>query len=282
MAAKKHVRLTLALAGLCVLASPAAFGELIGIEYDTGALWAISETDASMTLIGDTGLYSGLGSLEYRVVDRGELYGFTCGGPADASLYSIDPSTAYATEIGPLGLSFVYEGGLAFSPAGVAYAVNSGSWATGAKLFTINLGTGAGTEVGDMGVHIDINGLAWRSDGMLVGLERTANALVAIDPTTAAVTTVATFPAGVVDLGALGGMAAMGDTGYFACGNVYSSIPGSNALFSIDLYTGDYQLIGDFDPAPTGLGIGGLAVPEPGTLLLLALAGLAAVGRRRC
>ena len=140
-----------------------------------------------------------------------------------------------------------------------------------------------GTIVATMsGGQRDVNGLAWRSDGMLVGIERVSNSLVQIDPSTGAVSTIATFPAGVVDLGALGGMAATGDTGYFACGNVYSTIPGSNALFSFDLYTGDYQLIGAFDPAPTGLGIGGLAVPEPGSLLLLALIASVVVGRRRC
>jgi hypothetical protein len=278
MAPKKHLGLTLALAGLCVLVSPAAFGDLYGIEYDTGYLYSISPADASMTYIGSTGLVSGLGSLEYYVNDSGQLYGFTCGDAAAARLYSINPSTAEAMEIGPLGLNFVYEGGLAFSPAGIAYGVNANNVAT-PQLFTIDLDTGAGTVVATLsGGQRDVGGLAWRSDGMLVGLERVSNALVEIDPATGATSVIATLNPDYV--GAVGGMAAMGDTGYFACGNTYSSIPGSNALYSFDLYTGDYQFIGGFAPTVTGIGISGLAIPEPGCLGLVAL-GVTALLRRR-
>ncbi|MFH1747313.1 MAG: PEP-CTERM sorting domain-containing protein [Planctomycetota bacterium] len=287
MTTNKRLCLATAIAGLFVMLSPTAFGDLFGIEYDTGHLHRISVTDGSMTYIGDTGLGGNYGpaSLEYNVFDSGQLYAFTTGsyndpyGVPDAKLYSIDPSTAATTEIGPLGLpTFVSEGGLAFSPAGVAYGVNTGSWAGGAELFTINLGTGAATSVGNMGPGVDVNGLAWRSDGMLVGIERPTNSLVQIDPSTAVMTVIATLEPAV---GASGGMAAIGDTGYFACGNDYSTIPGANALFTIDLYTGAHELVGSFDPWVTGIGIGGLALPEPGSLALLVLAGLAAARRRR-
>lgn len=55
------------------------------------------------------------------------------------------------------------------------------------QLFTINLKTGAATAIADLrpnSPNFDVNGLFYRSDGMLVGIEDYSNSLVVIDPHT--------------------------------------------------------------------------------------------------
>ena len=95
---------------------------------------------------------------------------------------------------GPLGFTRVAEGGLAFDPNGTAYGTEIGN-SVGPQLFTINLATGAASIVGtiSLGGH-DINGLAYRSDGQLIGLDRVLNSLLVIDPATAAATQLAIVP----------------------------------------------------------------------------------------
>src|SRR5690606_34864440 len=105
-----------ALAGVMGITT-AAQGTLLGIDYDSGALYQVSDTDATYTLIGHTGIALPAG-LEYG--PGGVLYAYSAG--ATSELFSIDPSTGAATTIGSLG-SFAFEGGLAFSPGGTAYGV---------------------------------------------------------------------------------------------------------------------------------------------------------------
>ncbi len=123
----------------------------------------------------------------------------------------------------------------------------------------------------------DINGMAWRADGMLVGLDRITNALIAIDPLTAVSSQIASI---IPTVGTVGGMAVLGDTAYFVTSGPGEPVPGSNELYAIDLFTGDHELIGSLAPTITGTGISGLAVPEPSTMLLL-MGVMGVVCRRR-
>ncbi len=277
------VRLFLAVAAVLLFwGGYAKADQLLGVDYDTGNLYKVSPTNASLTLIGNTGVTS---FAEIEFAPNGTLYGFTPSG--QAMLYTINPTTAGVSAIGPLGIGFVFEGGLAFAPNGTAYGMNSGD-AGSPGLFTINLSTGAATLVGTVPGSHDINGLAWRSDGMLVGLDRVTNSLLAINPTTAAFSVIASVGATV---GGVGGMTTLGSTGYFNTSGPGGSAPGSNQLFSFDLFTGAQSLIGSFSPTITGTGISGLAgsvstaaVPEPSSVILLGLGGLGLVGyawRRR-
>ena len=259
---------------LALFASP-AHGQLIGVEEDTGKFFAISTADSSMQLIDSTGI-AGLGAMEFNPMD-GFYYGFTTGASPSLYRFTIPPTLDHVTSelVGPLGV-FAFEGGIAFSPNGTAYAVNGG--VTVPVLFTLNLTTGAAAIVNSFAGRHDIAGLGWRGDGMLIGLDSTDNSLLTIDPQTAAVTTLDGVAA---TIGGIGGMALNGDLGYFVTAGPLAIRPGSNELYRFDPLTGEQFFVGSFDQRILGAGFSGLTfVPEPATLALMALGGLVFARRR--
>lgn len=274
----KRFILAAILPALCLFSIQARSQDLVGISYDSGTLYSISTATASPTVIGSTGI-TGFADIQYA--PNGTLYGFT-NSLSVPTLYTINPTTAQATAVGRLGLSPVVEGGLAIAPNGTAYGAEAG---LPAALFSINLATGAGTSIGAIsgGGH-DINGLAYRSDGQLIGLDRISNSLLLIDPTTAASSTLTVLSAPV---GAVGGLTLVNGMGYFSTSSTATG--GSNSLYSFDPFTGANALIGSFSPTITGNGISGItglssAVPEPGSVALLLGMGVTGAGflvRRR-
>ena len=272
---------TFLVVALALVPSAQAY-EMIAVHYDTGEVYEVSMTDASLTLIGSTGLAE-LASLEFSA--DGTLYGFTTPLDSRAVLYEIDPATFVPTAIGPLNQNSVFEGSLVFAPDGTVYATN-GNFPTQAKLLTLDLATGAATVVGtiDLGTRSghDVNGMAWRSDGMLVGLDRKNNGLIVINPADASASVLATIAPDIGGIGTVGGMAVQGDVGYLVTSSPDDNIAGSNELYRFDLTTGDHELIGNFGGTITGSGLGGLAIiPEPASLALLAFGGIVLLRRRR-
>ncbi|HNQ22235.1 MAG TPA: PEP-CTERM sorting domain-containing protein [Phycisphaerae bacterium] len=283
-----HLRpVGVALIAALLLTPGAARASLFGIERDTGRLYHISVDNAALDLIGETGL-SNVGALEYHP-GEGVFYALTMGVSSISSLYRIrlaeDRGIDSVEQVGLLGI-YCYEGGLAFAPDGTAYALNGGS--TLARLMTINLETGQATVVNPMEAHHDINGLGWRADGMLIGLDATTQTIRVINPATAASTALRTVTI-TPGVGTYGGMAVPpeGATGYFVTGGPGAPNAGSNALYSFNVNTGEYLLIGSFPTSNgqhviAGEGFSGLAfVPEPATLLLLVAATPLVLRRRR-
>jgi len=268
--------------------TPTASASLIAVNYDSGELYSVSTADATLSLIGSTGLPARLTNLEFF---DGSLYGFTSNTvvPTDpARLYRINLNDGHTaidsiTTVGELGLTTVFEGGLAIAPDGRAYGVNENS-PTVPGLFSIDLSTGAATRIGTIsgGSH-DIGGLSWRSDGMLIGLDRSSKSLLVIDPSNAAATVLAPV---VPAIGLIGGLVITEQVSYFAtAGTGYPpSVQGSNGLYSFDPFTGEVvEFVGNFNLPIGGTqeGISGLAfIPEPSSVVLM-LIGASALIRRR-
>ncbi len=283
--AKKYCAILLAFA-LCA-AVPGVQAQVVGVELDTGNLYQVMP-DASLSLIGATGITGVVGSLEFNP-DDGVLYAMTTG--PDAELFRVDVAPTLddvtAQSIGSLGI-FTFEGGLAFAPDGTAYGVNGG--VTTSVLFTIDLATGASTVVDALPGRHDIAGLGWGNNDMLIGLDSSTNMLVEIDPATAVVTDIlAVDPA----IGSIGGMVMVygASLGFFStAGNAVAE--GTNSLYWFDadpnsLTYGVHAAIDEFTlgqppVALPGSGLSGMAIiPEPMTLSLLGLGMLGLVRRKK-
>jgi len=273
---------------VCALAlafGPSVRANLVGIESDTGNLYAVSTTDASLTLITNTGI-TGLASLEFL---NGSLYGFTQG--TDPTLYELATDGSIVGSI-PLGADVITEGALVFGPDGVAYGMSDSVFSFAPVLFSFDLATGAvldtvPVDTGTAGA-LDINGLAWLSgdtlnNGQLLAVDRFSNSLLTISTSTG---DTAFFSAVPNTVGGVGGMAvdAEGQV-FFSTAGPGGLNPGSNLLYRIDPDTKVITPIGEFsvdNVRVEGVGISGLAIiPEPAALSLLALGGLSLLRRRR-
>jgi hypothetical protein len=257
---------------------------LLGNSFD-GVLYDVNVTTGAATNPRSTG--TGIDSLTgITFAPNGTLYGLTSfvGTPAN-SLVTIDPLTGLSTSIGFTGLA-IAEGDLAFDRAsGVLYGMQHVP--SNRQLFTMNIATGAGTVVGDLGGSetIEPSAMAFAPDGTLYILDtgsilgdgtKLPTRLLTVDKSTAATLTAVTLP---VNLGFTAGMDFHPTTGalYVADGGLGD---GTDSLYTVDPNTGAMMLVG-----PTGLvdGLAGLvfAIPEPSSAALASLAGLIALAMRR-
>jgi hypothetical protein len=252
---------------------------LLGVAMDNGNLYSVSTVTGAATVVGNTGV-TNWADLAWGL--NGVLYGFTTG--TTGRLYSINPATAAVTDIGALGGDFVFEGALAIASDGTAFATNMGTTAA-PRLFRIDLTTGAATMVANLnGGSRDLNGMVFRSDGVLVGLDRFSNSLVTIDTATGTVGTLASLG---FSAGGVGGMTNANGVTYLATAGP-AGVAGTNNLYTVDLFTGATSLVGSLGFTFPALGLSGLAsntapaaVPEPATLSLLLLGALAGWCRSR-
>ncbi len=176
------------------------------------------------TMVGSTGVHvTDIGGLEFDVVGTLWFYGKTTENDcaADPCLYRIDPETAVATFVGRLaaetpyfvgGLTRACDGSLstnliettvppseASPPALTRGEVGPAAVGTG-TLGTLDTATAQVDAVGSLGGTTSAGGLAFSDDGTLWAVVASALApprtysSATIDPTTAAVTPVATLP----------------------------------------------------------------------------------------
>jgi hypothetical protein len=149
-------------------------------------------------------------------------------------LYRIDVTTGVASAIGPLGIGFVFEGGLTFDAAGRLIGVDQGDAAT-AKTFEINTATGAATIIGPpTGQARDINGLT--RDGTIVyGIDRPTDSLGRLDVGTGSYIQIGLTGA---TIGATGGLA------FDEANNtLYATFAADGGFYRIDPATGIATLI---------------------------------------
>ncbi len=216
----------------------------------------------------------------------GMLYGLTTGvGRPANSLVTINPDTGAYTPIGFTGFPIV-EGDLAFDPiSDVLFGIQSVP--NNRQLFSIDVATGAGTVVGDLGglEDGDFSAMVFTPNGSLYILdsgvflgtgEKTPTRLLTVDKSTAAIVNSVTLS---VDLGYTSGMDVNPATGtlYVADGGFGV---GTDSLYTLNPTTGFMTLVGS-----TGLpdGLAGIAfvIPEPTCMAIVSLFGLVAITMHR-
>lgn len=221
------------------LTSSAVPGALYGT--DGLSLYVIDKTNGDATLIGSHGIPEDefkIGALAFD--SDGVLYGISLGNRSH--LYAIDPSTGAATAVGPLGIGFVFEGGLDFDATGQLFGVDQGArWI--AKTFTIEKTTGRATLVGPPnGEERDINGLAFDGETFLA-IDGFSNSLGTLNPVSGSYTPIGS----VTD--------PIGDSGGLAIdpsdGMVYATFGGTHGFYALDRSSGAETFI-----ATNGIGFG--------------------------
>lgn len=165
-----------------LLSLPLAANATIWVTSGNGDsnLYEIDETGATVATVGDTGQF--FTGLAYDP-DGARLIGTTSPNSADpGSVYSIDPTTGVATEIGDHGIDQAVID-LTFSNDGTLYG-----WLEPSRddLVTIDLTTGAATIVGDFGSSSSGRTIEFTPDGD-VALFNLSDAIL-LDPVTGAAT----------------------------------------------------------------------------------------------
>lgn len=224
---------------------------LVEIDVHTGAVIDVG----SVAISGQPGYVPGIPGLS-RHVD-GYLYGFDTYGN---QILQIDPATALATVVTPVGADLGgWSIGLTVAPDGTYYL-------TDVQLRTGML-PGPSTPVGDPDVY-DADSCDLDPAGTLYATNE--DALLTIDTTTGARTLIRSWTdvniAGVAVDGAIAWAVDNGDTA-----------PGHQWLVTIDLDDGDLTYLHNL---PDGYYLA-TVLPEPATLVLVALGALGLLRRRR-
>lgn len=254
-------------------------GELFILNPATGA------TVQDIGPLNDSlGVNYGITGLAFNPV-TGVLYGSTANGSSYGAatkkqLVTINPATARVTVIGPFtAAASGTMTDLAFTAAGQLYGINSNG---GANLNSINILTGAATQVGIAGPTFTAGGgLAISLAGVFSGTP-TQTQYGTYDPTTGVYTNIGTpaLPAGGGAYAAL----AFDSLGTLFGLNSGPGSPPATHLVTIDPATATVTDIGASVPALDAIAFGPAAVPEPGTMALLfgpVAVGLVRAVRRR-
>lgn len=223
--------------------------ELFAISYSTGEYFALRSFDAALTPLSSIGP-SHVAGMEFA--PDGTLWALRDGHVP--TIVRLDAASGAALATITVGLALVHEGGLAFSPQGIAFAASEANGGV-PQLFRLDTSNGLATIVGSLGAGRDISGLAFRDDGRLLALDSTSQSLLVLDASSAAV--LSTAPV-VTTLGSVCGMTARGSLGYFTTASQSASVPGSSVLVRFDTYSLVQTVVGAL-PTLSGEGLSGLA-----------------------
>lgn len=283
---------TSAVALACIPAPAASAGVLYaadGALSTAGNLYRVDTATGLTTTVGAlvdaAGASYAINGMAWDSVNQW-LWGTTSGAsPTLANgLVRINPLTGQVTQVGSLGLTPPNFGADLDMQRGTLYG-----WAEGSlsSLMTINTATGAATVVGPNGQNLNTtgSGLASNAQGtMFSAPDLATGSLWQVNAATGQLFGPTSFSGGTAN-GRIGALEFLGSTlfGVELVGDGVSGIT-SNQLVSINPVTGAITAIGQFRDASTlqfNRYIDAIAVPAPGAIALLGLAGVVGIRRRR-
>ncbi len=168
--------LTMAL--LAMQTSTAVAAPVLTASDSFGSLYTVDVATGNAALIGN----SGIAFTDIAFDPSGHLFGITT-----SSLYTINPSTAAASLVGPVTTAGTDLNALTFGADGTLWAANQ------SNVMTIDPSTGAGTIIGPAGPLNSAGDLAFDAAGNLF-LTTNRGTLLRIDTATGASTTVGLIP----------------------------------------------------------------------------------------
>jgi len=264
----RNVRMTIWVVVVVLMVAGTSRADLTGYVVRYGGSDLVYSTNfdtGQQTLLGHTGIWNEIIALEFSPID-GRLFATT-----SDSLWTIDTTTGAGSAIARVGTSRIDN--LAFAPDGTLYGITTG---TDAHLVTIDTATGNTTTIGSafpypnisaFGVDASGRGIGWRYSSTL-----NESLLFEVDLTDGSTSFIGYLWAG--DFSAFD---------YGPDGILYGWQEGG----MIDGYIDKFYRVDVENLQATHLwsvqnGLSQFAIiPEPGTLLLLALGGLALLRRRR-
>ncbi len=270
---------------LCTPSPACAQVVLIGCTGNTsnfGPLTNIVDIDpatGAVTNPRNTGVFA-IGGIATQP-STGIVFGLTTFASSPAStLIRIDVATGGYVVVGATGLPNIVEGDLAFNPLnGFLYGIQDfGPSFNQRNLFRIDPAIGVATVLGSLNTVGDYSALAFNSLGTLYSIDTsgTNSSLNIVDPSTGSVISTVMMSS---NLGGAAGLAFDPFTGtaFVADGGA----AGTNILYTLNVSTGSLSPIGSLG-IPGGIsGLTIVNVPEPSSLVLVTLAGLAMIARRR-
>ena len=204
---------------------------------NTGNLYTVDPITAVPTLIGQTNdgeANVAITGLAFHPT-TGVLYGVSANisSSSPRNLVTVNPSTAFVTEIGSLGANPVVD--ISFRSDGTLFGWRKNGNANPDDLVTINLTNGAVTSVGASGVsNTSGGGLAFLTGTLFLSAKLSIGALSTVNPATGAVTDGPTMDG---NGGAIQAMAA-------SPAAVLYAIMGANTLVTINTSTGHITTVG--------------------------------------
>jgi hypothetical protein len=265
---KKITSLCLTVALAVLFGGRADAQVLYGTEGADNAIFNLDPITGISSVFFDTSTLADNDVYAIAVNDAANLVFYSDGD----DIITLDYDGNFLSSVPVSGDLTIVFGGLAYDDVNdILYASNNSN-----NLFTLDLGTGVATDLGDITNTTNLAGLDF-FDGTLYGANDSAGTLVTIDVGSLTGTSLTGYPGGDTDID---GLAVGADTAFFINDNVAQGIPSFDLVSATfgTTYTPAYVSPGIFAGGAYAASLS--AIPEPGSVALIGLAGFGLLLRR--